>query len=90
MTMPNRFAELAAGRALRPLLATALFALCATACSNRQVYETLQSWQAERCERTISEDDRARCLQAASDSYDAYRRQREEDKRGEREPPNRP
>lgn len=90
MPMQVRSNVFPSGLAPLAVLAAALFALSASGCSNRQVYETLQDWQAQHCERTISENDRARCLQAASDSYDEYRRQREEDRAGGREPPNRP
>ncbi len=72
---PIRLAPLA-------VLVAALFALSTAGCSNRQVYETLQGYQAQQCERTISADDRERCLAAASDSYDQYRQKREEDQAG--------
>jgi hypothetical protein len=54
-----------------PLLA----ALSLCACSSQQAYSAGQSWQRNECGKIIDSQERDRCLERTSTSYDTYKQQ---------------
>ena len=51
----------------------------AAACSTQQAYYSLQGWQQQQCNSTPDHQERERCLQQASRSFDTYRKQQNDD-----------
>ncbi len=55
--------------------------LALSGCSSRFMYNTVQGWQQNQCNRWIDENERERCLSKASMSYEDYKRQTEDGKK---------
>jgi hypothetical protein len=73
-------------RARKPhaVLTAALFCsvvLSATACSSGQAYHALQGWQRNECNKRVDLSERDRCTSQTNTSYEAYRRQIDEDRK---------
>lgn len=48
------------------------------ACSNKEVYNSLQGAKENECRQIVDADARTRCFDNARTSYDNYKQQREE------------
>jgi hypothetical protein len=59
------------------MASAALILLTATGCTSRQVYDTGQSYQRNRCERLLDQAERQRCLERAGTTYDDYKQETE-------------
>jgi hypothetical protein len=60
-----------------PLLAA--MSLCA--CTTEQAYGTGQAWQRNQCSRIPDKAEYDRCMSATNASYEAYKRQRETERK---------
>nr|WP_312476419.1 hypothetical protein [Achromobacter ruhlandii] len=60
------------------ILASLAAAVSATACSSQRAYDSGQAWQRIECGKIPDMQERQRCMNAASTSYDDYRRQRQD------------
>lgn len=60
------------------ILACLATAVSTTACSSRQAYDSGQAWQRNECGRIPDTQERQRCMNSASTSYDTYQRQRQD------------
>jgi hypothetical protein len=58
------------------LFTTALLAL--TACSNREVYDSLQGARQQECGKIIDDSARQRCFSEAGKSHDRYEKERQQ------------
>lgn len=50
--------------------------LSVTACTHREVYDSLQGARADECSKIPDADSRQRCFEQANRSYDQYERER--------------
>lgn len=60
------------------ILACVAAATLTSACSSRQAYDSGQAWQRNECNRIADAQERQRCMNSASTSYDSYQRQRQD------------
>jgi hypothetical protein len=58
------------------LVTSLLLLTTLTACSNRQMYETMQASRRNECQK-YDDETRARCLEGANMSYKQYRQERD-------------
>jgi len=56
----------------------ATIAMCLSGCSNEQVYNSLSGAKESECQKIVDANERARCLDAAKESYGKYQQRREE------------
>jgi type III secretory pathway component EscR len=66
-------------RATLSLIALVL-SIFVSACTSQQVYDSAQGWRQNECNRLMDHDERDRCMETATMSYDTYKKQVEEDK----------
>lgn len=52
--------------------------ICLAACSNEQIYNSLSGAKENECQKIVDANERARCLDAAKESYEKYQQRREE------------
>ena len=65
-----------------------LLALCAsTGCSNRELYEAIQSNERLECQKMVRQIEYEECMRQVSESYEQYTQSRKEILRGEEPPP---
>ena len=61
----------------RSILAASLVALCLSACTTEQAYNSAQGWQQNQCNKIPDKAEFDRCMSKASTSYESYKRQTE-------------
>ncbi len=64
------------------ILALVLAAASLSACSSRDVYQTVQGWQQRECRKLPDAAERQRCLGSTAASYDDYHRRAREAAQG--------
>jgi hypothetical protein len=47
-------------------------------CTAQQLYQSGQGWRQMECNKLVSQEETARCLETANTSYEKYQREREE------------
>ena len=63
------------------LLATSLVALCLSACTTEQAYNSAQGWQQNQCNQIPDKAEFDRCMRNAGTSYESYKRQTEREQK---------
>ena len=63
------------------ILAAALVAVCLSACTTEQAYNSAQGWQQNQCGRIPDKAEFDRCMSRAGTSYESYKRQSELEKK---------
>lgn len=63
---------------MKKFITFAAIAMCLAGCSNEQIYHSLSGAKENECQKIVDANERARCLDAAKESYEKYQQRREE------------
>jgi hypothetical protein len=65
------------GKAMKcSIMLLTCFIACAS-CSNKELYNASRGWQQNECQKIVENEDRARCMEAATKSFEQYKKEQE-------------